>query len=81
MFNPLLGDLSRLKQEDLDTKITDLTRKYYIAARLGQGGVAQQIALNLEAYKAEQQQRQVRALKDMNKQSQNNGLDDLINID
>jgi hypothetical protein len=81
MFNPLLGDLTKLKNEDVETKIFDLTKKYYIAMRLGQGSAAQQIALNLDAYKSELQQRQIRSLKDLNKQNQNNGLDDLINVD
>jgi hypothetical protein len=81
MFNPLLGDLSKLKNEDLDNKIFDLTKKYYIAMRLGQGSAAQQIALNLDAHKSELQQRQFRSLKDLNKKSQDTGLDDLINVD
>ena len=38
MFNPLLQDLSKIKTEELDTKITDLMQKYFIAARSGQGG-------------------------------------------
>lgn len=81
MFNPLLGDLTKLKQEDLDNKIGELTKKYYIAMRLGQGGAAQQIALNLSAYKSEQQQRQFRSLKELNKKNEDTGLDDLINVD
>lgn len=81
MFNPLLGDLTKLKTEDLENKIFELTKKYYIAMRLGQGGAAQQIALNLDAFKTEQQQRSIKALKDINKNNQDNGLDDLINVD
>jgi hypothetical protein len=81
MFNPLLGDLTKLKNEDLENRVFDLTKKYYIAMRLGQGSAAQQIALNLDAHKSELQQRQIRSLKDLNKQNQNNGLDDLINVD
>ena len=81
MFNPLLGNLSKLKTEDLENKIFELTKKYYIAMRLGQGSAAQQIALNLDAFKTEQQQRQVNSLKALNKNNQDNGLDDLINVD
>ena len=81
MFNPLLGNLSKLKTEDLENKIFELTKKYYIAMRLGQGGAAQQIALNLDAFKTEQQQRQMASLKALNKNNQDNGLDDLINVD
>jgi hypothetical protein len=80
MFHPLLGDPSQLKDQDLDAKILDLSKKYGIAARMGQGGACQQIVIALETFKAEQQRRQNRALAEtMNKQ--NGDLDDLINID
>ena len=81
MFNPLLGDLTKLKNEDLENKIFELTKKYYIAMKLGQGGAAQQIALNLDAYKTEQHQRSIRTLNNLNKNNQDNGLDELINVD
>lgn len=81
MFNPLLGDLSKLKNEDLDNKITELTKKYYMAMRLGQGRAAQQIALILDSFRNEQQNRSIKALKDVSKNTQDTGLDDLINVD
>jgi hypothetical protein len=80
MFHPLLGDPSLLKDQDLDAKILDLSKKYGIAARMGQGGACQQIVIALEAFKAEQQRRQNRSLADTMKK-QNGDLDDLINID
>ncbi len=48
MFNPLLDDPRKLKDKDLEDKILNLTQKFHIAMRLGQGGLAQQIVLNLE---------------------------------
>ena len=54
MFNPLIEDPSKLKDQDLENKILDLSRKYGIAMRLGQGGVAQQIVITLDAYRMEQ---------------------------
>jgi hypothetical protein len=81
MFNPLLPDLSKLKDQDLENKIFDLTRKYYQALRLGQGAVAQQIVLNLDAFKIEQQRRQIKSTQDLAKKTQDGGLEDLINVD
>ena len=81
MFNPLLGDLSKLKQEDLEVKIMELAKKYHIALRLGQGGAAQQIALNLDAYRSEMEQRRIKALKELDKKNDDNNLGDLINVD
>jgi hypothetical protein len=80
MFNPLLPDLSKIKDQDLDNKIFELTKKYSLAMRLGQGGVAQQIVLNLDAYKMEQNQRHVRAQQMLAEKSKDSGLDDLINV-
>jgi hypothetical protein len=80
MFHPLLEDPSLLKDQDLDAKIFDLSKKYGIAARMGQGGACQQIITALETYKAEQQSRQNKSMSDMMKK-QNGNLDDLINID
>jgi len=79
MFNPLLPDLSKLKNEDVDAKITELMQKYFWAARSGQGGVMQQISVILEAYKSEQINRQILANKKL--ANQNKNLDDFINVD
>jgi hypothetical protein len=81
MFNPLLPDLTKLKDQDLENKIFDLTRKYYQALRLGQGSAAQQIILNLNAFKMEQQHRQIKSTQDLAKKTQDGGLEDLINVD
>jgi hypothetical protein len=77
MFNPLLQDLSKIKTEELDTKITDLMQKYFIAARSGQGGVCNQINVILEAYREEQRNRHAYASKKLI--SQNKNLEDYIN--
>lgn len=79
MFNPLLPDLSEIKNEDLDKKITELMQKYFIAARNGMGGVCNQIGVILEAYKDEQRRRQIQANQKL--MSQNKHLDDFIHRD
>lgn len=79
MFNPLLPDLTSLKNEDIDNKINELMQKYFIAARSGMGGVCQQINVILEAYKSEQSRRHLAANQKL--ASQNKNLDDFINVD
>ncbi len=81
MFNPLLDDPRKLKDKDLEDKILNLTQKFHIAMRLGQGGLAQQIVLNLETYKMEQQRRQHEMVKEIQEKQKKQGLDDLINVD
>ena len=79
MFNPLLPDLSSLKNEDIDNKINELMRKYTIAAKSGQGIVCQQIIVILETYKAEQQKRHIAGSQKLLDQGKN--LDDFVNVD
>lgn len=79
MFNPLLPDLSKIKNEDIDNKINELMQKYMIAARSGQGTVCSQISIILEAYKEEQRRRRIESNKILEKQNKN--FDDFINID
>jgi hypothetical protein len=79
MFNPLLTDLTQLKNDDIDNKINELMKKYTIAARSGQGGVCNQISIILDSYKDEQRRRHFAATQKM--ASQNKNLDDYINVD
>ena len=79
MFHPLLENLQKIKDIELEAKITDLTKKHGIAARLGQGGVCNQIVSALETYKEEQHRRNFEAMQALMKKNKN--LDDLINID
>ena len=79
MYNPLVSDLSKLKSDDIDLKISELLKKYTIAARLGQGSVCEQISVLLEHYKSEQHKRYQESQKKL--QEKNKDLDEFINID
>jgi len=79
MFNPLLEDLTQIKDADLESKMSDLNRKYNIAMRMGNSGVAQQIAIVIEAVRDESMRRQHEATKKL-LQKQNKDLDGLINV-
>jgi hypothetical protein len=80
MFHPLIGDLGKLKDQDLENKILDLSKKYSVAANMGQGGICGQILAALDMYREEQSKRQAAALSATMKK-QNKGLDDLINVE
>jgi hypothetical protein len=80
MFHPLLGDPRKLKDQDLENKIIDLSRKYGIAASMGMGSACSQIITALDMYKSEQMRRQAENMKTIVKK-QNKDLDDLINVD
>lgn len=80
MFNPLLPDLSNIKEQDLENRINDLNRKYTIAAKSGNGMLCEQISVVLMQMKEEQQQRMRDKNKRVNVKNQDKDLDDLINV-
>lgn len=79
MFNPLLPDLTSLKDTDLEERMTELNRKIGIASRLGNGSLVFQISVALEAVREEMTRRQSEAAKKL-LQKQNKDLDGLINV-
>jgi hypothetical protein len=80
MYHPLLDSPAKLKDQDLENKILDLSRKYSIAANMGQGSVCQQIIIMLDMLKTEQSRRQQQNMSSVIKK-QNKDLDDLINVE
>lgn len=80
MFHPLLEDISKIKDKEIEFRILDLTKKYHIAASMGQGQICQQILLALDVFKEEQFKRQRSAVESTVKK-QDKDFDDLINID
>lgn len=77
MFNPLMPDLREVKDQELENKLHELTKKYWIAARSGNGALSQQILVALESYKDEMRRRQVEQQRSL-MEKQNKDLDDLI---
>ena len=78
MFHPLEGDLSQLKDKEIEDKLVDLNKKYYIAARTGNLDLLTQVETFVTIYKNELSKR----YRDKMKQQQDdNDLDQLINVD
>ena len=80
MYHPLIEDLSKIKDNELDNKILDLNKKYFIAARAGQGNLCSQISIVLESLKEEQSTRHKKMLMNAIKKDDND-LENLINVD
>ncbi len=75
-MHPLIGDLSQLKDSEVDSKINDLTRKYFATNSFE---LKQQIAMALDTYKAELAKRQQNAYEKM-MNTRNKDLDKLIKV-
>lgn len=77
MFHPFEGDLSQLKDSEVEEKLYELNRKYFAAARLGKPELLTQIAIFVNIYKDEFNKRLL-----MKSRGQLDGdLDQLINVD
>ena len=73
-MHPLAGNLSEIKLSDLENKVTDLTKKYFMTQNIE---ARQQISMLLDSYKNELSQRQQAALK---KLMDDKSLDKLIKV-
>jgi len=77
MFHPFTEDLSALKDNELEEKVQELTKKYYQASRLGKPELLTQLATFVTIYKDELSKRYYQRT-----QTELNGdLGQLINVD
>ena len=78
MINPLIDSLDHFTLQELEDKIAELQRKYFISRN---PQVQVQIANVLDIYKLELQDRRVKELnRQQNQENGENSLDNLINI-
>jgi hypothetical protein len=75
-MHPLVSNLDALKDNELENKINDLTRKYF---QTSNPGVQSQISAVLETYKEEMSKRRRIEYEKM-MSTRDKGLDKLINI-
>ncbi len=76
MFHPLAGDLSTLKDNEIEEKLIDLNKKYYAAARLGSRDVLTQLSTLITMYREELKLRYAKK-----SQQDDDELGQLINVD
>jgi len=77
IFHPLEGDLSQLKDAEIEAKVIELNKKYYQAARLGNPQLLTQVATFVTIYKEEMSKRYLAKSRGQ----LDNDLDQLINVD
>ncbi len=76
VINPLAEDISQLKDTELENKIQDLSKKYWIAKN---ADIKYQISLFIDMYREELKMRQARAWQEQT-QKRNKDLDNLIQV-
>jgi hypothetical protein len=76
MFHPLEGDLSTLKDQDVELKLIELNKKYHTASRLGSRDLLTQLSTFITIYRQELAKRHAEKMK-----STDSDLGQLINVD
>ncbi len=76
-MHPLVGNLEDLKDQEINAKISDLTKKYFMTHN---PSVQSQIANVLDELKNELAVRNARIWQKQMENNSNKGLDKLINI-
>jgi hypothetical protein len=76
MIHPLAEDFSHLKDLEIEAKIQELSRKYWMTAN---PNIQNQIALFLDLYRAELANRRARLWQEQSGK-RNEDLDKLINV-
>jgi hypothetical protein len=77
MFHPLEEDLSALKDNEVEEKLRDLTKKYHLAIRFGNTELLTQISTFVTIYRNELSKRMLAKTQSNN----DTDLDQLINVD
>lgn len=75
-MHPLIGDLSALKDSEVEAKVSELTRKYFATSNFE---LQTQIGMALDSFRQEMARRQQVAYEKM-MNSRNKDLDKLINV-
>jgi hypothetical protein len=76
-MHPLVGNLENLKEQEIHSKISDLTKKYFMTHN---PEVQSQIANMLDEYRNELGARNAKLWQQQMENNSNKGLDKLINI-
>ena len=77
MFHPLEGDLSQLKDSEVEEKLRELTQKYFAAQRMGKIDMLTQLSTFVTIYKEELSRR----LLAKTQGTYDTDLNQLINVD
>jgi hypothetical protein len=76
MFHPLIGDLTEFKDQEIENKLIDLNKKFYVAARFGNQDLLTQLSTVITIYREELSKRHALKLKNAD-----GDLGQLINVD
>lgn len=80
-FHPHAPNLSELKDAEVEAKLSELTKKYFQAQRLGNIELLTQVGTFVTMYREELADRHRRAMANSREQLDKGDLDQLINVE
>jgi hypothetical protein len=81
MLHPLSQDLSQLKDQEIEMKISELSNKYLVAQRIGNHELLTQVQTFVTIYREEMSRRYRKTMKTSSQEMENGDLDQLVNVD
>jgi len=81
MLHPLSQDLSQLKDQEIEMKISELSNKYLVAQRIGNHELLTQVQTFVTIYREEMSRRYRETMKTSSQEMMNGDLDQLVNVD
>jgi hypothetical protein len=81
MLHPLQQDLSNLKDSEIELKISELSKKYLTAQRIGNHELLTQVQTFVTIYREEMARRYRETMKNSADAVQKGDLDQLVNVD
>lgn len=80
MLHPLSQDLSKLKDIEIEQKISELSNKFLVAQRIGNHELLTQVQTFVTIYREEMSRRYRETMKKSSQEMENGDLDQLVNV-
>lgn len=81
MFHPHAPNFADMKDNEIEAKLSELTRKYFQAQRLGNIELLTQVGTFVTMYREELSERHRRAMANSREHLDKGDLDQLINVE
>ena len=81
MIHPLQQNLSNLKDNEIEEKLNELTKKMVVAQRIGNQELLTQVQTFVTIYREEMSNRYRRTMMNSSQELEKGDLDQLVNVD
>jgi hypothetical protein len=80
MLHPFSQDITKLKDQEIEQKISELSNKYLVAQRIGNHELLTQVQTFVTIYREEMARRYRETMKNSSQELEKGDLDQLVNV-